>query len=116
MFGITILAAGGAVTLPTLVFVPSEKIIFGVLTLIGISMILTGALRRMLEKIPYRIGAVICFLLFLILRPINGGYLNFGTGRLMLPQELYCNGFSALLGLPNPGFFSTDYFSVFNRL
>lgn len=79
-------------------------------------MILTGALRRMLEKIPYRIGAVICFLLFVILRPINGGYLNFGTGRLMLPQELYCNGFSALLGLPNPGFFSTDYFSVFNRL
>lgn len=111
--GLTVLAAGALVTIVTLVLLPEHRVVFGVLTLLGIGMLLAGAARRLLVRLPAFIGAPACLLLFLILKPLNQGYLNLGLLRLPVPEELYHGYLATLLGFRDPTFFSTDYFSIF---
>ena len=55
----------------------------------------------------------VCFLLFVLLRNCPKGSLGFeGLVITELPRWLYRNNLTAYLGFPQPGFFSTDYFSV----
>lgn len=104
---------GAAITLITALFMPDELIIFGVLTLIGSCMLLVGATKKWLKKIPAWAGLACSFLLFAFTRPVNSGGLGFFFKRLAeLPDWLYHDYFTAYLGFPQPGFFSTDYFSL----
>ncbi|MBP3485343.1 MAG: DUF1624 domain-containing protein, partial [Oscillospiraceae bacterium] len=49
----------------------------------------------------------------LVTREVNSGYLGFEGARVLtLPRSLYRNYFTALLGFPQQGFYSTDYFSL----
>ena len=49
--GVTVFAAGALVTAVTLVFMPGERVIFGVLTFLGTAMLLTGVLEPLLKKV-----------------------------------------------------------------
>ena len=98
------------ITLVTLVFMPGSLILFGVLSLIGSCGLITALLDRPLSRVPGWLGAAVCFLLFLLAQDINDGSVLFGL--ISLPEGLYRNLFTAYLGFPGPGFWSSDYFPV----
>lgn len=70
--GVTVFAAGALVTAVTLVFMPGERVIFGVLTFLGTAMLLTGVLPgRLGLGGPWRLEAdaaaePVCQLLYCI--------------------------------------------------
>lgn len=112
--GWVVFGAGVVITVVTLIFMPSSKVVFGVLTLLGSSMLLMIPCDKLFQKVNPWVGATVSFFLFLFVYPINDGYLGFAkTELLTLPEELYSSLFGTYLGFTQPGFYSTDYFSLF---
>ena len=111
--GLTVSACGALISLVTRLVIPEEIILFGVLTCIGLCMILTQAARRLLERAEPFAGAGVCLLLFAFFYGLPQGYLGFFGAKLIeLPKELYCFMPLALLGLPDKSFYSSDYFPL----
>lgn len=111
--GLTVFGAGIVITLATLIFMPDSRVIFGVLTLLGSSMLLMIPCHKLFCKINPWVGAVVCFLILLFVYPVNDGYFGFGELVVVdLPRELYSSWLSTYLGFPQSGFWSTDYFSI----
>lgn len=111
--GLQVFGAGIVITLATLIFMPDSRVIFGVLTLLGASMLLMIPCDVVFRKINPWIGIIICFVLFLFIYPVNDGYLGIGSIEIIqLPRELYSSWLTTYLGFPEPGFWSTDYFSL----
>ena len=95
------------------IFVPESRVIFGVLTLLGSSMLLMIPCDKLFSKVNPWIGAIISFVTFLFVYPVNDGYFGFGGKEMVsLPMELYSDWISTYIGFPMPGFWSTDYFSI----
>lgn len=112
--GVTVFGAGVVISLVTLIFMPENRVLFGVLTLLGSSMLFMLPLETVLRKVNPYIGLVCAFFLFLYAKDISLGHLGWRKlGYITLPNEWYCNLFSAYLGLPADSFFSTDYFGIF---
>lgn len=112
--GITVLCAGTLITFVTMVVMPSEVVQFGVLTLLGSCMLLMIPLEYLLKKVPPEIGGICSFILFILFRGINDGYLGFeGIKLLQFPKEWYANLFTTYLGFTEKSFYSSDYFSLF---
>lgn len=112
--GIIVFICGLLVTLATFIFMPENIIIFGVLTLIGSAMIILSFMHRFLNKLPPVFFSIISFLLFLVTKDINDGYLGFeGLKIIKLPNFLYKNLFTSYLGFTARHFSSADYFSLF---
>lgn len=112
--GIYIFSAGLLISLVTMLFIPQEKIIFGVLTLIGSCALLQVPFRKVLQKINPLLGMIGSFAIFFIIRNVNQGYLGFESFNICkLPDSLYFNTLTAYLGFPPAQFHSADYFSLF---
>ena len=62
--GAQVFGAGALVTAVTLLFMPEDRVIFGVLTLLGSAMLLTGLLEKPLRHIPPAAGFAISAVLF----------------------------------------------------
>ena len=111
--GLTVFGGGALVSAVTCVFMPENRVLFGVLTLTGSCMLLMIPLKRPLKRIPPKAGLVISALLFALTRNVNEGYLGFEAFRIAkLPEGLYRGMLSAYLGFPPRTIFSTDYFSL----
>lgn len=111
--GLTVFGGGALVSLATCLFMPQNRVLFGVLTLTGSCMLLLIPLQRLFRRVPAGAGLAAGAFLFVLTRDVNEGYLGFESLRLVrLPQAWYGNLFSAYLGFPPPSFFSTDYFSL----
>lgn len=111
--GMITLLSGFLITAVTLIAMPEERVIFGVLTLLGSSMLLLTLLEPFLKKCNPTLGLVTGMACFLILRNCNQGYLGFESWNLIpLPGTWYQNLATAFLGFPPSDFFSTDYFSL----
>ena len=110
--GAVVFGAGALVTAVTLLFMPQDRVIFGVLTLLGSAMLLTGLLEPWLKRIPPKAGLVVSAALFCLTYSVSEGYLGVGSLRLWLPRALYANYFTAYLGFYPAGFWSTDYFAL----
>lgn len=121
--GLEVFGAGGLVMLVTNLVLPEDRVIYGVLTLIGTCMLLMIPLRKLKTlKAKSGIWMAVFFALFALLKDVNAGVI--GTGMLHrivplipqvtinLPAELYANLATAYVGFPPANFFSTDYFSV----
>lgn len=112
--GLTVFGGGLIVTLVTLLFMPEDRVVFGVLTFMGSAMLIMIPLDKILNRCNCYIGAICSFILFLITRNVNSGWLGFEKLQLVkLPDALYTNIITTYLGFPNRGFFSTDYYAVF---
>ena len=103
---------GALVTAVTLIFMPADAVWFGVLTLLGSAMIITGLLEKWMEKVPPVVGLAGSMFLFYFTRYAADGYLQLGHWLITLPGFLYANYFTAYLGFYPFGFFSTDYFPL----
>ena len=109
--GATVFLAGALVSAVTILFMPSNRVFFGVLSLLGASMLLTAALEPFLSRIPAAAGLPLSFALFLLCRRIPER--AFGLlFTVPLPAALYRSDFTACFGFPPSGFFSTDYFPL----
>lgn len=111
--GCTVFLAGLLISAVTIVFMPQNRVVCGILTLTGSCMLLMIPLERILRRCSPAAGLAASAALFTVTRTINRGYLGAGSRILVkLPEQWYRNLFTAWLGLPAPGFFSTDYFSL----
>ena len=117
--GLTVLGAGVLVSLVTALVMPSQMILYGVLWLLGLGGLIQCATwwvwdRLHLPPYPGWLGLVIFALLFFLTRGVPQGYLGFEGLRLCtLPAWLYQSPWLALVGLPGPGFWSSDYAATF---
>ena len=111
--GLVINACGLLLTLVTAVAIPSQVIWFGVLNLIGCAMLICQVLRKVLNRLNPMLGAALSFLLFALCYGVPEGYAGFfGLRLISLPDILYELKFTAFLGLPSKGFYSSDYFPL----
>ena len=111
--GLIVFLAGAVVTIITKLFMPESIILFGVLTMLGSSMLLMIVLDKLLGRCHPVIGLFLSFTAFVVTRNVNVGHLGFEQWKWMaLPENWYANGFTTYLGFTQPGFISTDYFSV----
>ncbi|MCF0229738.1 MAG: DUF1624 domain-containing protein [Parasporobacterium sp.] len=112
--GLITFGCGLAVTAVTCIFSYDERVIFGVLTLLGSCTLLMLPLSRLLRSVSPVAGICLSSALFFLTRNINDHFLGFeGLNLIRLPDSLYCSPVSTFLGFPEPDFFSTDYFSLF---
>ena len=111
--GLLAFGGGALVSAVTFLTMPEDLVFWGVLSLLGAAVLLTIPLDSLLRRIPARAGLAGSFLLFLLLRDVDRGWLGFEGVRLCrLPEGLYRSHFTAILGFPPSGFFSTDYFPL----
>jgi len=108
-----VLGASVLITAVTLIVMPENRIVFGVLTLIGFGMLTATLADKALSRVNPFLGAGIFAFLFAFTRNIGSGTLGlFGRVLVRLPESLYRNHFTAFFGLPHNSFFSTDYVPI----
>ena len=110
--GLMLNVCGLVITAVTLIAMPSEAIWFGILSFMGCAVLLTIPLEKGLKHVSLALGLALCFLLFLLLRRVDGGVIGLGPIMLRLPEGLYRCRLLAPLGFPDPGFRSSDYFPL----
>ncbi len=113
--GIRVFLAGVLVSAVTLIVMPQNRIIFGVLTFLGTAMIIAKAVYPVAVKVKHAIGFALSVALFLLTKSFCKGFVGIGDwGIARLPDWLYRGGYvSALFGFPPSDFYSSDYFPVF---
>lgn len=116
--GLIVFGTGLAITVITCLFLPEIRIVFGVLTFIGSAIFLMIPLDKALGSICGRSKAAgwlvfaISLAAFLFTYNINLGYLGYGGFSLKPPAGLYKGYIATFVGFMEPGFRSTDYFSM----
>jgi len=112
--GAIVFGAGFIISIVTELFMPQNRVRFGVLTLLGSCMLLFALTEKFLKKIPPLVGLFISLFLFILTRGVGDGYLGFESMELIsLPKTLYEHGeLMTYLGFPYRGFYSTDYFPI----
>lgn len=111
--GALCLLLGAALTCFTLLFLPEQKILFGILHLLGCCMLLAGAIHPLWESSPPRWALPFAALFLLTFSLPSQGKVGlpglslsvFSTEQLLLPWMFF-------LGLPGKGLSSSDYFPL----
>jgi len=111
--GLTVFGGGLLVTAVTCILLPQQRIVLGILTFMGSSMLLLTPARRLLERLPAVLGASGSFALFALCRYLNFGAHGYPAGiTSWLPEGLRQSVAAAWLGFPGDTFWSTDYFPM----
>lgn len=110
--GIIVYCCGILITAVTSLVIPQERIIYGILTFIGLMMLVMIPLNKILKKLNYKVGILIFVLLFLLTYNINNHYIGFSKWNLAIPDVLYKFGWLTIFGFPSDNFISSDYFSL----
>ena len=121
--GLIVFGAGTLVTIVTHLVMPAQKVRFGVLTMLGVSMLLMALLEKIVRvlfkgkngSLAWKnAGLAVSVFSFFLTREINNHHLGFEGIRLYrLPDSLYPRSdFMTFLGFTRSGFYSTDYFSL----
>ena len=112
--GVKVFLAGAAVTVVTVIAMPSEPVWFGVLTLLGTAMLLMIPADRLLSRISPSVGLFICSVVFVLTRNLKDGAFSFESIVFFpAPQSWYRDWFTAFLGCMPDWFYSSDYFPIF---
>ena len=111
--GLLLVGCGAAISLITWLAMPSQRILYGVLNLLGLSALLLIPLDKVFRKIPAWAGLGGALLLFALTKNVSRGSLGFeGLVLCRLPRWLYATDLLAVVGFPSPSFWSTDYFPL----
>jgi len=111
--GLTISSAGLLITIVTLLTMPENQVIFGVLTLIGACMLLLIPLNILFRCFLSEYGFIVSLFLFFITKSIGKNWIGIGPIHIFtIPTTWQHNLFSTFLGFPMDGFYSTDYFPM----
>ncbi|MBQ2825456.1 MAG: DUF1624 domain-containing protein [Clostridia bacterium] len=111
---LVVLGASAVISAVTFFFTYEARILFGVLGLLGASMLVAIPLNKLFAKIPPVVGVVLMSLLFTLTYNIPRGYIGVGkTVFFHLPDFFYCHTVTAFFGFPPKGFFSADFVPFF---
>lgn len=115
--GIFLNFCGLLITAVTSLAVPGQEAIFGILNLMGCSILLLALVDRWLERIPPMAGFAGSMILFFFLQHLSQGILGVGAWSVLLPMaEHYASPLIAvvptMLGFPDQAFASSDYFPL----
>ncbi len=110
--GIKILSAALVVSLVTLVVTPDAPIVFGILHLLGSSVLLYIPLRRLLDKIPPGLGIALSAVLFFLTYSVSDGKLGTEPLTIELPRTLYESGYFMIFGFRKLSSAYSDYFPL----
>ena len=88
--GAQVFGAGALVTAVTLLFMPEDRVIFGVLTLLGSAMLLTGLFEKPLRQISPAAGLAVSAVLFALTRNVSAGYLGFWQPASLAAADTVC--------------------------
>ena len=113
--GLTVSLWGAAISLFTLLFMPEQQILFGILTFLGLMMIFTALAQPLLQysKKEPRFFLALALVLFLISYYVPQGYFNFIFQQVPIPDSWHnLSFFSNLLGFKTEQFSSADYFPL----
>ncbi len=111
--GLIVLGCGMILTVVTATAMPSVQINFGVLHMMGCSMLIVALTKKTLQKIPYAVGCVASFCFFAVLYGVPRGFVGFFNYLpIKLPSFLYGTDVLFWLGFPGDTFFSGDYFPL----
>lgn len=110
--GLIIFGCGCVVSLFTYFFMKNMFISFGILSFMGLAMLITTPLNLLFKKIKFNhwVGFFVFLTLFVLIKNIWRGSIIFGAVE--MPEVLYQNVVTAYLGFPPKGFFSADYFPI----
>ncbi len=75
--GIIVSLCGFVVTAVTAIAIPSQVVWFGILNLLGISMLICSALKDLFNAIPTVVGAILSFMLYAVTYGVPTGYIGF---------------------------------------
>ena len=105
-----LLAISMVFTLVTAFVFPGEAIYFGILHLLGLSMVLYGAFEDFLKKLPAIPMLALCAVIFTLTYQISKGFVGIkGLLEFPLPAELLQNNLLYPFGFIKGGFLSVDY-------
>lgn len=108
-----VFGSGLLVTLVTCLFLPEDRVVFGVLTLLGTAAFVTTFLHPLFSWCRPLPGLFVSTMLFIFTRNVNRGFLGFENWHLLrLPEVWYKNLITTFFGFPSVNFYSTDYFSL----
>jgi len=111
--GCKVFGGGLVISLVTMVAMPSQFVSFGILHLLGMSMILFSFIRKYIDKVSPIVTFLLSIGLFLLTKKVPAGYLGIGDIKLFqLPSTLYENDFFFAIGFPSHSFESADYFPM----
>lgn len=112
--GLWLNAVGFGITLVTVMFSPDAPIYFGILNLLGCSLLIMIVFRRWIGEKNWKWWGIACILLFMIFRHIQSGYLGIGQWKwIEIPDVLYEWGWLTPFGILGRNFFSADFFPIF---
>lgn len=110
---LVVLGCGLVVSVVSIAAMPEQRVMWGILHMIGLAMLVSVPLRPLLEKINKWVGLALSFVLFVLTKTLPMGYIGVLDKPLWpLPEILYQTPFLFPLGFPSPGFFSGDYFPL----
>lgn len=111
--GLIVAGCAMAVTLVTYVMFPEEAIWFGVLHLLSVSMLLTTAIKSLLNKLKPIVGMIVFFVLFMLCYGIPKGHIGlFSYPLIRLPATLYQYKWLSVVGFLSGDYYSMDYFPI----
>lgn len=114
--GALVLGLGLLLSLVTLLVMPDQRVLFGILHFLGCAMLLFALCQKLLDKIPVWLGAPLFVALFVLTLYVPRGLLGYPPFAVPLPDALYQSAWLFPLGLPAAGFFSSDYFPLIPNL
>lgn len=111
---------GIVITLVTILVMPENRVVFGILTFIGSAGFIMIILDKLIKKLdnvlnPFNLNMTVfvgSLLLFIVFYSVNFGTINLLFKKAELPAYLYSGYFETYLGFTDPSFYSTDYFSI----
>jgi uncharacterized membrane protein len=105
-----VLACGIGISLVTYAFMPDLFIVFGILHMLGVSMLLYVILRCPLQRINNILGFIISIILVVLTWNVVNGYVGIGDFTISLP--MLDTNWLAPLGVTSGNFSSSDYFPL----
>lgn len=108
--GIKTFLCGMLITVVTYVFMPEERILFGILHFMGAAMLLYALTAQALSRIPAGVGVLLSAALFFGTFRLEYGYLGIGSFGVNL-EKMPDNILFLILGFPSK-IYSADYYPL----
>jgi len=112
--GAKCLGLGLVFTLFTYFFMNDQLIVFGILHMLGVSMMIYALILPLLKKFNPITIIIVCTILFIITYNVEYGHIGIGQLiKIQLPHAIYDIGILFPFGFVSPNFMSADYFALF---
>jgi uncharacterized membrane protein len=110
--GLILIGISAVITIATLYFLPDSPIYFGILHLLGFSVLIFIVLKKVIMKTNSAVGIFISALLFALTFNLPRGFLGFGIYKLKIPEFLYNLKYLLPLGFFPKDFSTADYYPL----